>query len=280
MYLGGCALPKQRDQVNPIEGGKVRILGVVEESHVIGPDDRQVVEETTDSPKQAVAAAPELATAALFQASTFLPNQAIARLEVTLANNAVIHGTGFFFSDRRTIVTAAHMLYPVTGSNAKKKAVSVKVFPAQNGTSMPFPVAVSTTFRPNENWVSPPRGTAYWHFDYGVIRVQRTMIEPFQRTNYVPANHPKATLCGYPVGLTPPFKQWSCTDTIAPATVARVVAHKCDASNGQSGSPMWVKENGVAKAVAIHSRGTTDPNWNVGIKFTQEVESWVLAQFP
>lgn len=191
------------------------------------------------------------------QATTAYPWRAICALRITAANGKRFIGTGWLVS-ARTVITAGHCIYM---HNEGGWVRSVEVIPGLNDSAQPYGRFTGTALRSVTGWTS---GKKREH-DYGAI--------------ILPANaRPGATvgtfgfatrsdsflkaaalnLSGYP-GDKGGNQQWFMAQK--PKSVSsRVITYNIDTMGGQSGSPVWILQNGTRYAVGIHTNGSGSGN--------------------
>lgn len=189
--------------------------------------------------------------------TTSYPWRAICALKITAKNGARFIGTGWLVSPR-TVITAGHCLYL---HDAGGWAKSVEVIPAMNDASRPYGSFVGTSLRSTTGWVNSRNREN----DYGAI-ILPSNARPGDSVGYfgfaVRDNNflmnAALNLSGYP-GDKGGNQQWFMAQR--PKSVSsRVITYDIDTMGGQSGSPVWVLQNGNRYAVGIHTNGHSSGN--------------------
>lgn len=191
------------------------------------------------------------------QATTSYPWRAICALRITAANGKRFIGTGWLVS-ARTVITAGHCVYM---HNEGGWVRSVEVIAGLNDGSQPYGRFTGTALRSVTGWTSGKKRQN----DYGAI--------------ILPANaRPGATvgtfgfatrsdsflkaaalnLSGYP-GDKGGNQQWFMAQKTKSVS-SRVITYNIDTMGGQSGSPVWILQNGARYAVGIHTNGSSSGN--------------------
>ncbi|MBS1695257.1 MAG: serine protease [Actinobacteria bacterium] len=189
------------------------------------------------------------------QNTSVYPWSAICALRITANDGRQFIGTGWLISPR-TVITAGHCVFM---HDAGGWARSITVTPGCNDAAQPFGSRVGTSLRSVTGWVSSKNR----EHDYGAI----ILSAPFDR---FPGSFGFATrddafllnaalnLSGYP-GDKGGRQQWFMAQR--PKSVsARVITYNIDTFGGQSGSPVWVLQNGNRHAVGVHTNGSGSGN--------------------
>ena len=185
------------------------------------------------------------------------PWRAICALLITAADNRRFIGTGWLVSPR-TVITAGHCVYM---HDAGGWAKSVKVIPGCNDGSEPYGNYTGTTMRSVTGWTSSKNRD----HDYGAIILPSSSRPGVQTGTFGLAVRNDAflmnsslNLSGYP-GDKGGRQQWFMAQR--PKRVSdRVITYDIDSMGGQSGSPVWVLENGQRYAVGVHTNGSASGN--------------------
>jgi glutamyl endopeptidase len=187
--------------------------------------------------------------------TTVYPWRAICSLLITAQNNRQFIGTGWLISPR-TVVTAGHCVFMHEEGGWAK---SIQVIPGRNDGAQPYGVHTGTALRSTTGWTNSKNRD----FDYGAIILPS---RPGDSTGYfglAVRNDPfllgaALNLSGYP-GDKGGRQQWFMAQR--PKSVSdRVITYDIDTMGGQSGSPVWVVENGQRYGVGIHTNGSSSGN--------------------
>jgi len=189
--------------------------------------------------------------------TTSYPWRAICALKITAANGKKFIGTGWLVSPR-TVITAGHCVYMhAEGGWAK----SIEVIPGQNDAARPYGTFVGNALRSTVGWVNSKNR----EYDYGCIilpvnarpgTTTGTFGVAVRDDNFLKSA--ALNLSGYPSDKGGD-QQWFMAQS--PSSVsARVITYNIDTVGGQSGSPVWVLQNGSRYAVGIHTNGHSSGN--------------------
>jgi glutamyl endopeptidase len=188
---------------------------------------------------------------------TNYPWRAICALRITAQDGSRYIGTGWMISPR-TVITAGHCVYM---HNNGGWARSIEVIPALNDASRPYGSATSSVLRSVTGWTNSRNR----EFDYGAIILPAnsrlgdatgyfgyaTRNDDFLRASAL-------NLSGYP-GDKGGNQQWYMAQR--PSNVAaKVITYQIDTMGGQSGSPVWIFQDGNRYAVGIHTNGHSSGN--------------------
>lgn len=231
---GGMSEADELIPLDAIYGSYPDLLDQMSTEVVIGPDNRVKIQNTT-----------------------IFPWRAICGLRIRAANGQNFIGTGWMVSPR-TVITAGHCVFL---HDAGGWARSIEVIPGLNGAARPFGSHVGTQLRSVTGWTSSKNR----EFDYGAIILPPNNRPGAQTGTFGFAVRDEAflraaalNLSGYPGdkgGLT----QWFHAQR-AKSLSARVITYEIDTAGGQSGSPVWVLQNGQRYAVGIHTNGHSSGN--------------------
>jgi glutamyl endopeptidase len=185
------------------------------------------------------------------------PWRAICGLKITAANGRRFIGTGWLVAPR-TVITAGHCVFM---HNEGGWARSVEVVPGLNDASRPFGSAFSGALRSVTGWTQS-RNREY---DYGAI-ILPANARLGDRTGWFGLavrddaflRSAALNLSGYP-GDKGGNQQWFMAQR-AKATSGRVITYDIDTMGGQSGSPVWVLQNGQRYGVGVHTNGSSSGN--------------------
>ncbi|MEG3177525.1 serine protease [Sphingomonas sp. RB3P16] len=232
----GAGLGEAADLVLPdaLLGSYPELLDQFREEVIIFPDDRIRVQNTT-----------------------VYPWRAICALRIQAANGQQFIGTGWMISPR-TVITAGHCVFL---HDAGGWARSIEVIPGMNDASRPYGSHVGTALRSVTGWTQGKNRD----FDYGAIILPPANRPGVQTGTFGFAVRDDAflknamlNLSGYP-GDKGGAQQWFHAQK-AKATSSRVITYDIDTMGGQSGSPVWVLQNGQRYAVGVHTNGAASGN--------------------
>ena len=210
------------------------------------------------------------------QQITSTPWRNICDLLIT-ANNGTKHtGTAWFISPR-TLVTAGHCVFvhdperPIHGLVRR-----IRIMPARNGEVDEDDSAFGWAEVTKENLLVHPR----WEqgnvdFDYGAIILPQPMLGleslgdkfKYAHFNAQDLDESTPTLSGYPDDK-PEGTQWFEVNKIK-RVEARRVFYTINTERGQSGSPVFFRDDNENLACAIHNWG--DASFNSGVRINAEV---------
>lgn len=186
------------------------------------------------------------------QNTAVYPWRAICALRIQAANGARFIGTGWLVSPR-TVITAGHCVYM---HDAGGWARSIEVIPGLDEASRPFGSHVGTVLKSVTGWTQSKNRD----FDYGAIILPpgnrpgaQTGTFGFAVRDDAFLRNANLNLSGYP-GDKGGSQQWFHARTTKSVS-SRVITYEIDTAGGQSGSPVWVLQNGQRTAVGIHTNG-------------------------
>lgn len=185
------------------------------------------------------------------------PWRAICGLKITAANGQRFIGTGWMISPR-TVITAGHCVFM---HNEGGWARSIEVVPGLNDASRPYGSASSGTLRSVVGWTQS-RNREY---DYGAIILpgnarlgDRTGWFGLAVRDDAFLRAANLNLSGYP-GDKGGNQQWFMAQRTK-SVASRVITYDIDTMGGQSGSPVWVLQNGQRYGVGVHTNGASTGN--------------------
>lgn len=177
-----------------------------------------------------------------------------------------------FMEGASIAVTNAHVVY---SSKYNIRCKSIEIIPAKSGNNNPFGVigakklhictAWVEEFDPNEDWAvielnSPIGKQTGW---LGKMWTSGTLNGTIVNTTGYPGDKPFNTM-------------WCSSGTIL-NTYDKYVKHDCDTYNGNSGSPIYNNSNQV---LAIHSAGSEDATYNIGVRITEWLYNYLNSFNP
>jgi V8-like Glu-specific endopeptidase len=141
-------------------------------------------------------------------------------------------------------------------------AASIEVVPAQNDASRPYGSFVGSTLRSVTGWTQSKNRDN----DYGAI-ILPSNSRPGDTVGFfgfaVRDNsflmNAALNLSGYPADKAGGNQQWFMAQKPKSLT-SRVISYDIDTFGGQSGSPVWVLQNGNRYGVGIHTNGASSGN--------------------
>ncbi|WP_157472818.1 trypsin-like serine protease [Frankia sp. EAN1pec] len=205
--------------------------------------------------------------------------QRYCALRIEFPSGAVYRGTGFFIG-RRTVATAGHCVYL---HNQGGWARRIEVIPGCNGTERPLGSAKATTFRSTAGWTKERipaadygaillpdgafKGKNLGSFGFGVFQTNILLAKP-------------VVLAGYP-GDKPFAQLWGMSRRIKTVTTTQLV-YDIDSMGGQSGAPVYLKNNGKRYVVGIHNYGASTGNsaTRVTEAVAENFRRWSKANVP
>lgn len=199
--------------------------------------------------------------------TTAQPWRRICHLSIRAANGSSFLGTGFFIGPR-TVATAGHCVFLRDNGGW---ASEIRVTPARDGSTTPFPTVRATSLRSVRGWVVGRKRVC----DYGAIILPRTFRQPsigaFGYAAYSDAmlRQSKLNLAGYP-GDKPAGTMWY-HGRLAKSVAQRVITYDVDTAGGQSGSPVWQRRGLTRTVVGIHTNGS--PAGNSATRIIQPVKA-------
>ncbi|HYU31148.1 MAG TPA: trypsin-like serine protease [Thermoanaerobaculia bacterium] len=204
--------------------------------------------------------------------------RAIASLRITARDGSQWLGTGWFISPR-TLITAGHVVY-IKGSGDPNRdgwVSNIDVVPGRNAAVKPFGTVKATTFWSVRGWtergdqnqdyaaiiLDTPLGISTGWFGYGVFDDNRLVGV-------------QAHVAGYP-GDKALGTLWHHSLPIASVSVPKVF-YAIDTAGGQSGAAVYVLENNLPIAVAVHAYGGSVSNSGTRIipPVFQNLRQWSL----
>jgi glutamyl endopeptidase len=190
--------------------------------------------------------------------STEFPYKTICQLLIKDKYNKNYFGTGFFISER-CIITAGHCVFI-----DKDWAKEIKVIPGAIGTYAPYGSSTSNRFRSVEGWTKDDDR----NFDHGAIILSDNNLynEVNSYFGYKPLEEKTfIEISGYPIdkdGI-----QYKCDGMVGKLTPYRIY-YDLDTLKGNSGSPVFIKNENNKLVVGVHSFGDF-PNYS--IRVNQEI---------
>lgn len=201
--------------------------------------------------------------------------RAIASLRITARDGSQWLGTAWFISPR-TLVTAGHCVF-IQGTNSNRKGwvSSIDVVPGRNGFLKPLGTLTSKTFWSVRGWTE--KGDQ--NQDYGAIILDQPFgvhtgwygYGVFDDTKLVGA---QAHVAGYP-GDKPSGTLWHHALPIGSVSQQKV-HYAIDTAGGQSGAAVYLLENGLPVAVAVHAYGgaTSNSGTRINQAVYQNLRQW------
>lgn len=220
---------------------------------VFGPDDRIQVKDTKK-----------------------YPWRASASLLITAADDSQWIGTAWFVNPR-TLITAGHCVFinhsDTPGRNGFVK--KIQVMPGRDGATIPYGVLTATEFWTVKGWGE----SGLENYDYGAIILPAPFPQDIGYFGYKVIDDDSLKKCtanvaGYP-GDKLSGTAWYDNRIIASLNNDKVF-YAADTAGGQSGAVVYIIENGVRWAVAIHAYGgtTTNSGTRISSLVAANLENW------
>jgi V8-like Glu-specific endopeptidase len=235
------------------------------------------------------------------------PFRWICHVESRSPNGDLWTGTGFLIGPRH-VLTSAHVIYPMKDGEVRpqQRVSSINVYPGRQGGRDPFGGFASNGWIIHPQWIAGREANCT--FDYGLIRLKKNVPASLgfwgrdAGTRFVAIDPPTLTgrelfTAGYPFrrglgelaakvmkesrGLATGSADFTrCSPAGFEGRVSprvergtRVLLHDVDTQKGQSGGPIWTRDDTRLTLAAIHY-GEIEPSTgprNVGLIVTQEV---------
>lgn len=211
------------------------------------------------------------------------PWRKICDLLIVAADGTQHSGTGWFISPR-TLVTAGHCVFVVNpGHPAHGLVRGVRVMPARNGETDPAQSLVGWAEVPRDGLRVHPRwaNNRDLGFDYGAVILPPSAPPLGERVGFFGYGHfldrdldeSSPVLSGYPDDV-PEGTQWAERNRIKELTTTRVF-YDIFTAQGQSGSPVFFRNNNRDIVCAIHNFG--DVPLNSGVRINPDVVAQLNA---
>jgi V8-like Glu-specific endopeptidase len=203
---------------------------------------------------------------------TLAPWCHICALRIRSSSGTEYVGTGWL-SGPSTVMTAGHCVYLHDDGGWP---ASIRVIPALNGTVEPVGDVTSSVFRATDGWVQD-RDTGC---DYGAIQLAGSgMGTQAGWFDVGAANDDKlaaaiANISGYPYDLDRATRQYFHARKIM-SVGARRLFYDIDTFGGQSGSPIFINDDGRRIVVGVHTTGSGTSN--SGTRITPDVLQNIVA---
>lgn len=205
------------------------------------------------------------------------PWRKVCDLLITAADGTPHSGTAWFISPR-TLVTAGHCIFVSNeGSPAHGMVSSILVMPARNGETSASQSPFGWVEVPQQNLRVHPRwsGNRDVGFDYGAIILPSSAPPLGQQVGFFGFGHfldqdlsgSAPVLTGYPDDV-PEGTQWFERNLIKQVTPTNIF-YDIFTSRGQSGSPVFFRNNNRDIACAIHNVGAAP--FNSGVRINPNV---------
>jgi glutamyl endopeptidase len=207
--------------------------------------------------------------------TTQFPWRCTASLLITAADNTVWSGSAWFISSR-TLITAGHCVFVKDSVAARSGWVkSIQVMPGRNGNTLPFGGKMANEFWTVKGWAE----NGLENYDYGSIILPAAFEPDLGYMGFgVYADQQLlrsvANIEGYPTDK-PKGSLWYDSRQISDVKPDKVY-YAADTAGGQSGSAVYIIENGQRISIGIHAYGGDIANSGTRISsqvFTN-MESW------
>lgn len=206
--------------------------------------------------------------------------RAIASLRITARDGSLWVGTAWFISPR-TLITAGHCVFIHGNANPNRNGwvSSIEVVPGRNGSQRPFGSLTSKTFWSVRGWTE--KGDQ--NLDYGAIILDQPFGQNTGWFGYGVFDDNKlvgaqAHVAGYPADKQPPGATlWHHALPISSVSPPKVF-YPIDTAGGQSGAAVYLLENNLPVAVAIHAYGgsTSNSGTRINSAVYQNLRRWSL----
>lgn len=209
----------------------------------------------------------------LVSETSHYPWRSLTLLEITGPDGEPYIGTGWFLGPR-LIATAGHcVFFQGAGNTGPVQSVTVK----PGGRSSPFPRFDAKRVSAHPNWENGGSQAS----DYGVVLLDEPVGDQVGTLGFGQVSDSQlqglsVISAGYPLlrpPIEPPFPSADGTLWRANGRVTKVdpgfIFHDIDTEGGQSGSPIFYIQGGLAWAIGIHHFG--DLNENRGIRIGPDV---------
>ncbi|MDO4695849.1 serine protease [Porphyromonas sp.] len=179
------------------------------------------------------------------------PFTAICSLKIKTKTGRNYLGTGFFIT-RRILLTAGHCVYIHSEGGWAK---SIEVIPGRDGKESPWGSVKATQFHALQGWISKQNSS----YDFGVIVLPESspLGEKVGWFGYKTFREPEYKkhelhISGYP-GDKGGARQWYMSGY--GTAKGPLLKYEIDTMGGQSGSPVWMKEDAKCYALGVHTMG-------------------------
>lgn len=224
-------------RAEPLPRRRQRLVGL---ETVLGQDDRTRVLDTDQAPWRQICA-----------------------LEIETPFGSFI-GTGWFVGPK-TIVTAGHCVFDTTQMGGWAKSITVS--PGRSGETKPFGALKATRFSSVDRWIESQDPD----YDIGCIHLDQAPSDNIgwfsvAVMSNADLEHALVNISGYPGDRGDGREQYFHANRILRVGPRRVF-YDVDTFGGQSGSPVWIYEEGsnVPVVVGIHAYGTGGTPADYGI---------------
>jgi V8-like Glu-specific endopeptidase len=224
-----------------------------------------------------------------------VPWRWICKVEVTPNNGRPNGGTGVLVSNKH-VLTAAHVVYEAFRN---MQNFSIRVIPALDYGDEPFD-SYAVTAKPKLPANYDPDAANHWDWDYALLKLDTAVgKKAFEKlkgnalcfwgsqdcgANSVFARHDPRTLNGKPA-LTAGYphsvggKKLMCAAGMlhSAARLRRTMGITADTTKGQSGSPVWIVENGKLNLVGVAAGAGAQTNTVVRVtrELVRQLRAWI-----
>lgn len=190
------------------------------------------------------------------------PYNCVCLLLIKRPDDRIGYGTGFLISER-CIITAGHCVF-ADGNWAKE----IRVIPGAKGEGEPYGSETSQVFKSVKGWTVDENS----NFDHGAIILGTNNIAEEVGGYFgfkLLEDEKNAEVTGYPKDKR--MTQWKSAGTIVKRTKYRIY-YDIDTLEGNSGSPIYIRNGKTRKVVGIHTDGS-NPNHAIRIR-PELIELW------
>lgn len=202
--------------------------------------------------------------------------RSIASLRITARDGSLWIGTAWFISPR-TLITAGHCVFINGNPNPNRNGwvSKIEVIPGRNGIQSPFGTLTAKTFWSVRGWtengdqnhdygaiiLDQPFGQNTGWFGYGVFEDDKLIGAPAHVAGY-PGDKPSGTLWHHSLPIS----------SVGPPKVFYAI----DTAGGQSGAAVYLLEDNLPVAVAVHAYGgaTSNSGTRITSAVYQNLRQW------
>lgn len=201
------------------------------------------------------------------------PERAVA----LITYNGNTHCTGWLIG-KDTIVTAGHCVHGGGISSRWGSTAAFRVYPGYSDGYAPYGSCNAKELYSSSGWIMSAENDA----DIGLIKLDCSVGNSTGYFSYFAADsvdNTAVTVNGYPGDKADAHQQWASDGTISRST-ANKLFYDNDTTGGMSGSPVWLRNNGNAWAIGIHTNGedaSFSPGSNSGTRISQDIFDLMTA---
>jgi len=211
--------------------------------------------------------------------TTLYPWRTHCKLIMTFRNGRRFVGSGTLISDKY-VLTAGHNVYDHGRANDGRRvgwATQVEVIPGLDGTYKPYGSAFAVYLRSIQGWVrdQDPR------HDFALVTLDRKIGAStgwLGYGNFALDKDLHGHLSGYPGDRDNGQRQYYDKRALSDWSKFQVF-YRIDTAAGQSGSGVWLNENGKRYVCAVHARGGVDYNEGTRLESNtfRTIQTWIAS---